>query len=105
MNIENRRDHRYSIVDLRLICFPARIALGEGNQNDRYDRDHQSNGSNAAAHTVEVKKIEQRTQRFGSRTIEKQSRAELAQKYGDQDNPTGHHTRAHLSLIHISEPT
>ena len=91
---------RFSIFNLPssipyLLRVPPRIALGDGNEDDRNDGNDEPDGGDPAAHAVEIKKIEQRAEGLRARTLEKQGRAELAHKNRHQDDPACHNTGAH----------
>src|SRR5581483_4365144 len=93
--IEDRRSHRSpsSIFDPRSslsMTFPARVALGDGDQDHRDQRNHQADGGDPAAHAVEIEKIKQRAERLGAGAVKKQGRAELAQKNRHENNPARH---------------
>src|SRR6516164_9340678 len=86
---------RFCILETLLLGFPARIALGDGNKDDRKHGDHKSDGRNSAAHAVEIKKVKQGTEGLRAGTIKKQGRAELAHKDRHENDPARHDARAH----------
>src|SRR4029077_9448689 len=86
---------RFCILQPRLLGFPARITLGDGNEDDGNHRDHKPDGRNPAAHAVEIKKVKQGSERLRAGTIKKQGRAELAHKDGHENDPASHDAWAH----------
>src|SRR5262245_58902637 len=82
-------------IFLILPGFPMRIALGDVDEDDGNYRDDEPDGGHPAAHAVEIKKVEQGTERLGAGAVEKKSSAELAHENRDQYNPSGHYAGAH----------
>src|SRR4029077_8100396 len=60
-----------SILDSCLSGVPVRITLGDGNEDDGNYGNDETDGRDAAAHAVEIKKVEQGAERLGAGTIEK----------------------------------
>src|SRR5262249_39114577 len=90
------------LVSFELIAY---LADSTSNQDQSYAHRayDQSQGAHGPEITVDIKMIEQRTQRFGARRIEKNRSAEFTEIDRCQNNPAGNKPRTEQRQQHAAE--
>src|SRR5262249_2086307 len=90
------------LTSLELIAYLAN-STSDQNQSYAHRAYDQSQGAHGPEIAVDIKVIEQRAQRFGTRRIEKNGSTEFAEVDRCQNNPAGDEPRAEQGQQHAAE--